>query len=356
VNGERAYAGVAVDVGHCLKHCVAKPTIGPVVLTDDEVIGAGGEGAPVSPRRVALPDVLLAGFAHADMSPEPGAPKIGNLAFHVGVRADGPMRARVAVLDDGRTRLVIAGLDALSVGAAVVARIRAALSGAHVMVAATHTHGSGALVRCGVVEADAGYQDRVVRAVVAAASAAIERLAPAELAAGRAMETTLPHNRRVVQRDGTVRTHGTLDEPEALWVEGPVDPELTVLAVRDRERRVPLGCLVNFTLHPTDHGDDDVFSAGWPGVLAARAHAAGMPETVFVNGALGDVHPMDPARGGAMPSMGEVGARLADRVSDLLPTLGYRSDVALGARSAHVRLPFRALDGSSPRGEQRFGD
>jgi hypothetical protein len=32
------------------------------------------------------------------------------------------------------------------------------------MVAATHTHRSGALVRCGVVEADADYQDRVVAA------------------------------------------------------------------------------------------------------------------------------------------------------------------------------------------------
>jgi hypothetical protein len=32
------------------------------------------------------------------------------------------------------------------------------------MVAATHTHRSGALVRCGVVEADADYQDRVAAA------------------------------------------------------------------------------------------------------------------------------------------------------------------------------------------------
>ena len=78
----------------------------------------------------------------------------------MGVRADGPLRPRVAALDDGRTRLVIAALDALSVSAAVVARIRAALPGVHIMVAATHTHRSGALVRCGVVEADADYQER----------------------------------------------------------------------------------------------------------------------------------------------------------------------------------------------------
>lgn len=300
--------------------------------------------------------MLLAGFAHADMTPARGAPKIGNLAFHVGERIDGPMLARVAVLDDGVTRVVIAGLDALSVSATVTARIRAALADAHVMVAATHTHASGALVRCGEVEADADYQDRVVAAVVAAAEDAAVRLRPAQMASARTMETTLPHNRRVVQRDGTVRTHGTLDEPDALWIEGPIDPGLTVLAFRDRDQGALLGCLVNFTLHPTDHGNDDVFSAGWPGVLAVRLRAFGMPETVFLNGALGDIHPMDPARGGAMPSMDEVGTRLAARVTRLLGDLVYGDYVSLGGRSTRVELPFRAFDGRAPRGEQRFGD
>ena len=300
--------------------------------------------------------MLLAGFARADVTPTQGAPKIGNLAFHVGVRADGALFARIAALDDGRTRLVIAALDALSVGAAVVARIRAELPGAHVMVSATHTHASGALVRCGEVEADGAYQDRVVAAVVSAAADAIAQMRPAELATARTMEASLPHNRRVVQRDGTVRTHGTLAEPEALWIEGPIDPELTVIAIRDRERGSPLGCLVNFTLHPTDHGDDDVFSAGWPGMLAARLEATGMPETVFLNGALGDVHPMDPTRGGAMPSMSTISSRLAAHVTGVLSELAYRDEVSLSAVSTHVELPFRALDGRRSRGEQRFGD
>jgi neutral ceramidase len=300
--------------------------------------------------------VLRAGFCHADITPERGAAKIGNLSFHVGRRADGPLRARVAVLDDGGTRLVIAALDALSVGRSVVARIRSALEGAHVMVAATHTHGSGALVRCGVVDADAGYQERVVAAVVTAANAAGERLRPAELATGRAMEFTLPRNRRVVLRDGTVRTHGTFDDPQALWIEGPVDPELAVLAFRDRERGTALGCLVNFTMHPTHHGGDDVFSAGWPGVFAARLHDAGIPETVFLNGALGDVDRLDPARGGAAPSMHDIGERLAAQITQLLPKLRYDDDVVLSARSTHVQLPFRALDATPSRGEQRFGD
>jgi neutral ceramidase len=306
--------------------------------------------------RLGSRPVLTAGFAHAEITPDPGTAKIGNLSFHVGERADGQLMARVALLDDGRTRLIIAGLDALSIGATLTARIRAALPGAHVMVAATHTHGSGALVSCGVVEADPSYQDRVATAVVTAASEATERLRPAELATGRVMETTLAHNRRVVQRDGTVRTHGTLDDPQALWIEGPTDPELTVLAIRDRKHRSLLGCLVNYTLHPTHHGDDDVFSAGWPGVLAARLRASGVPETVFLNGALGDIDTLDPSRGGSKPSMHHVGTKLADKVTQLLPSLAYRHDITLDARSARTHLPYRALEEAPPPGEQRFGD
>jgi hypothetical protein len=40
-----------------------------------------------------MPDGITASvarcFAHADMSPARGTPKIGNLAFHVGVRSTG---------------------------------------------------------------------------------------------------------------------------------------------------------------------------------------------------------------------------------------------------------------------------
>lgn len=140
---------------------------------------------------------------------------------------------------------MIAALDALSVSATVVARIRAELPDTEVMVAATHTHGSGALVRCGEVEADNAYQDRVVVAVVSAATDAIARMRPAEVATARAMQTSLPHNRRVVQRDGTVHTHGTFAEPDALWIEGPVDPELfAALGLAVKQAAYPWRALV----------------------------------------------------------------------------------------------------------------
>ena len=77
---------------------------------------------------------------------------------------------------------------------------------------------------------------------------------------------------------------------------------------------------------------------------------------MLLNGALGDVDALDPASGGAKPSMHDIGGRLAAHTTQLLPKLHDGDDVALGARSTSAHLLFRALDATPPRGEQRFGD
>lgn len=301
--------------------------------------------------------MLTAGFAEADITPPIGTAKPGNLRYNVGLRILDPLLARVAVLDDGAgPALALIALDAVSVSRRHVEEIRAALARdpglppEHVLVAATHTHGAGALVRCGAVAQDVGHRDQVTTAVLAAVRAAHERREPAELASARVAEPGLARNRRVVQRDGTVRTHGALQDPDALWIEGPIDPEVSVLAARTPAGE-PLGCIVCYACHPTDHGDDDAFSAGFPGVLASELRAANVPITLYFNGAQGNVHPMDPGRGGVMPDMHEVGTRLAERVKDALVAVRPCRDVRLGAAAHTVRLPFREPSEAEKRGE-----
>ena len=100
------------------------------------------------------------------------------------------------------------------------------------MVAATHNHAGPALVRVGDVAADESYRDVVTSAVVAAVVDAKSRTEEAEIGFARVAETSVPHNRRVVFRDGLVRTHGSLQDPDALHIEGPIDPILTTIGVR----------------------------------------------------------------------------------------------------------------------------
>ena len=74
------------------------------------------------------------------------------------------------------------------------------------------------------------------------------------------------YNRRVLYRNGLAKCHGSFKDPAALMFEGPVDPEVAVLAARDKNGKL-LGSIVNFACHPCHHGGDEVFSAGYPGQL-----------------------------------------------------------------------------------------
>lgn len=101
-----------------------------------------------------------------------GSAKVGNLAHHVGTEVADPLKAKVFVAEDGGDRLALAALDTLSVGRKHVAEMRRRVEeelgfpGENVMIVATHTHGSPAVVRCGEVAADEAYVASVTDAVL----------------------------------------------------------------------------------------------------------------------------------------------------------------------------------------------
>jgi hypothetical protein len=233
------------------------------------------------------------------------------------------------------------------------------------MVAATHNHAGPAVTHAGDVPKDAAYADWLVSKVVEAFGRALDGLDEAEMGWGRCFEWNVAHNRRVVMRDGTVRTHGTFADPNALCLEGPVDPELAVIAVRSTRGELR-GLIVNFACHPTHYGGDTILSAGFPGALAqemkrcANGSAPGNgPVTLFLNGACGNLHTTDP-RTGANPSQEQVGQALTRDVAGVLHGIQYERDVRLGAASRVVKLPYRVVTEDEvkgrSRGAQRFID
>jgi len=61
---------------------------------------------------------------------------------------------------------------------------------------------------------------------------ALQSLQPAFIGVGSGLEGRVAFNRRVVMRDGSARTLGLeAGDPNILYVEGPIDPELGVLSV-----------------------------------------------------------------------------------------------------------------------------
>src|SRR5688572_17504752 len=197
------------------------------------------------------------------------------------------------------------------------------------MVAATHNHAGP----------DRNYIESLTGRIVEAFGDALARQEDVRVGVGRRFNFTFPENRRVVLREGIVKTHGSFADPRSLFVEGPVDPELSVLAVRTTAGE-PLGCVVNFTMHPTEWGWDTTFSAGWPGVLASELKRRGYGTPLFFNGALGNIAVVRPNGEGSSPDMETIGRGLADDVARAVEGIGeFRRDLRVGGRSEVLRLP-----------------
>jgi hypothetical protein len=300
-----------------------------------------------------------------DITPPIGTLKIGWLTRIVSEELLDPLFARACVLLAGAESIAFIGLDTLSIRWTQVAEIRKAIEGrfgfpgAKIMVAATHNHAGPAVANVADVPRDEGYIETLVAKVVEAFGAALAAMEQAEIGLGSCFEFGISHNRRVVMRDGTVRTHGSFDDPMALCLEGPIDPEVAVMAARSAGGR-PLGVIINFACHPTHYGPTGELSAGYPGALGRRMNQAGWPVTVFLNGASGNLHDADPTRGGAGKSAEQIGAVLAVDAGKVIESMDFTGDVTLAGRSRTVRLPYRQVTQAevkgTVRGAQRFVD
>ena len=309
------------------------------------------------------PPGFRAGFAETDITPPLGTPRQGWNSRMVGESVLDPLYARAAAFEIGGERVALVVLDTALISAEDTAVLREKVRADHglppsrLMVAATHNHSGPAMIHEGLPRDEAYIRTMLGRAADAVGRA-IASLEDAELGVGSAFEWAVAYNRRVVMRDGTVTTHGSFKDPKALAFEGPIDPEVGVLAARRRDGTL-LGALVNFACHPGHHGGDPLFSAGYPGVVARVLKARGVPVTLFLQGAAGNIATSDP-RGLVRHSMTEMGTLLATAAAKALDEARWTRPSRLAARATTLELPFRAvteedLRGTRP-GTQRLGE
>lgn len=310
------------------------------------------------------PAPLKAGFAEVDISPEPGTRKIGWNNKNTGTSVLDPLYAKAAVFVAGEGRAAFIGLDLLFVHRDQVAEIRRRIQekfgfpGAAVLIGATHNH-AGPAIEADLYPKDEAYVQRMIEGAVAAFGRAWESRQDAEYGYASVPEWHVAYNRRVTYRNGITKCHGSFKDPDALAFEGPVDPEVAVLAVRSTSG-APLGTIVNFACHPCHHGGDQVFSAGYPGQLAKAMREKGSPVTLFLQGAGGNLHHADPSGQNKEKSMEEAGQALAADVEKALAGLKYRRTAAISSRSRTIELPYRTVTDDEVQGKvkgaQRFGE
>jgi hypothetical protein len=307
---------------------------------------------------------MKAGFAEIDITPPVGTHKIGWLKDIVSESVQDPLFARAAILEQGKERIAFVQFDLLSIRWTQVndlrKRIQAATGfpGGRIMVVATHNHAGPAVATIGDVPRDEAYIETLMQKTVAVFEAALKARRGAVMGFATVFDFEIGHNRRILMRDGTVKTHGTFTSPDALCVEGPMDPEVAVLAVRDLKGRC-LGMLVNYACHPTHLGGGTVLSAGYPGAFSRALKAQGVPVAMFINGAAGNIHHNNPTAGRGMEA-DECGAKLAADALAAVAKMTFTGKWELGGAAVTVRLPYRKLTkdelAGTVKGSQRFVD
>ena len=158
---------------------------------------------------------MNAGFAEIDITPPVGTRKIGWLKVIIGDHVLDPLYGRVAVLESGGASWAVVQLDTLSIGWDEVQTMRQRIQarygfpGANIMVTATHNHAGPAVVGIGAVKREDAYVETMIEKFVSCFGSALEKKQPAEIGIASKAEFGVGFNRRVVMRDGYVRTHGT---------------------------------------------------------------------------------------------------------------------------------------------------
>ena len=293
---------------------------------------------------------LYAAFGEFEIPVQIGTPIIGWIPPVRPTRFKAePLLGNVAVLKNAEALLVLFSMDLLGMEIADCEKIREAVAAAVgtnyacVSISSTHSHSGPASMDCLSDKKDPALVAELGRRMVDTAKALMERLEPAVLGCGFTYENDITWNRRYILRDGSAWAHPQIDKMDVICAEGPIDPQVGVVCVRDMEG-LAMGYLVNFACHPLFYGGQCIASPNYIGFLRKELKRLERPKCVclFINGAAGDIshgNPFDKAR----TSAESVGEKLAQRSYEVALKVAYTEDVELGGAATQTLLKRRQI-------------
>lgn len=288
---------------------------------------------------------LRAGVSRVDITPPLGVDLWGY--FDRSGPANGkldPLFARVLVLEAGRQSVAVIALDlGRTFGPPRIAWLRDKARRQHgvgeVMLIASHTH-SGPVIDDSYDDGVPEWEQRALEKIADSIGEAVAKLKTARIGAGLG-QTTLGHNRRIVQSDGSVKM---------LWRNstgqqtGMIDPTVGVIRVDDVNGN-PMAILVNYACHPVIFGPDNLrYSADYPGAMAKLVESSfdEKPICFFLQGAPGDINPMldkTPLVENADAIKIEIGEQLGREVARVAQTI--KTEISANAEIAFLSEELR---------------
>lgn len=259
---------------------------------------------------------MLTGFAELDISPEIGMEQPGGYGKGFHKTFHDPCKVRAVVFDDVKQKIAIVGIDALMIHRSLVLSVRekvharCGIPPESILIAASHSHSSGptgmiqpwefdhadAFIKSLAYDksscADPKYLELVEKNLIEVICQANNSLQESQLGVGVGVEDKVAFNRRFRMKNGLSYTHPQQGNPDMIETAGPIDPEVGVIGVWDKQGKCT-GCIVNYACHATTNPGG--ISANWIYYLEQTIRGAMGPDciVVFLQGASGDVTQVD---------------------------------------------------------------
>lgn len=303
---------------------------------------------PASPCRAAE---LHVGAAAVDITPKPGDSHYRGTSGGVHDK----LHAKAMVFRQGDMEAALVVCDVIGVRAELTGPTRELASEKtgipfeNLVIAATHTHTGPRNHNDLTPGDDTSYAARVRDGIVQAIATAKAGARTAVLEAGVALQRpVISFNRRFHMQDGSVRMNPGFENPDIVRAEGPVDPEVGFLLVRDAETGDPFASLANFAMHLDTVGGDR-YSADYPYYIEQFLQGKYGPDfvSVFGTGCCGNINHIDvtrpgPQRGhdGGYQSTKYIGEQLSATIETQIPQL-EEVEPALAVQRTVVDAPLQ---------------
>jgi hypothetical protein len=310
-----------------------------------------------------------AGAAALDITPQELPVRVaGGFLEKTGTEIRDRLHVRAVVLDDGRTKLAFAIVDTCMMPRALIetakrrAQVECGIPIAHMLVSATHTHSAPAAMGCLGTRVDEKYAAWLPARIAEAIVVAARNLQPAQIGWAAVDDWQHTHNRRWIrkpenkivdplgQATGLAHMHPGYLSPAIIGPSGPVDPELSVLAVRTPEGR-PLAVLANYSQHYFGAGAAQV-SSDYYGLfcqhvarmLGQEGNGNGPFIAAMSQGTSGDLMWMDYGAPKGTMTVDAYAESVARSAVEALAKAHYQDTFPLGVVEKKLRLAYRIPD------------
>ena len=273
-----------------------------------------------------------------------------------------PLYAKALALDDGGSRMVFCVVDTCMIPRSLIDTAKAEAARAtglpidRMLICSTHTHSAPSAMGCLGSRLDPDYAASLPPRIAAAITGAIERLVPARVGWAQMDDWEHTFNRRWIRRpdkmiddpfgNRNVRAHmhPGHESPDAVGPSGPVDPQLSVLALQRLDGK-PLALLANYSMH---YYESALLSSDYFGKFAGHVGTMLGADDSFVGimtqGTSGDLMWMDYGSPRHEIGYDAYAREIALHVASMVKGLSWKRTAPLRMSETKLKLDYRAPD------------